>query len=111
MSNQINLIVHKMKKVVGKATVSEWPEGYIEKRDQFYYMEKTVQKIINHLRNFCVSAESTSKIQSVFGEKLSKIGLKDDSSLGEAMIKMGEGIKSMATMLHAMYFFKKIKNR
>jgi hypothetical protein len=56
--NTIQILKHKINKQFGKALTTNFPKNYIKNRDKCYKFENDINKIIQILRDLCVSFES-----------------------------------------------------
>jgi hypothetical protein len=67
-------------------------------------MEQTLNKIIQNLREYCVSYESTTKQQEKLGSVLSDLGIinKKTTGFSELLMTIGENIKTLAMLQHGM---------
>lgn len=65
-------------------------------------MQKHVDKAVKVTKSFCQKGESASKSKTELGEFFVESGLQDKTDIGEAMIRMGETIKSLAMIQHSM---------
>jgi amphiphysin len=77
-------------------------EEYLNLRAQIDRTEKYVSKACRITRSFCQKCESTSKLQNEMGEFFAESGLQETAEFSECMIKIGEAIKSLSTIQHAM---------
>lgn len=102
MSSPINQIRTRVLQKLGKAEKSERPEEYDTSREYFGRVQKHVDKAVKVTKSFCQRGESASKSQTELGEFFVEAGLQDKTDIGEAMIRMGETIKSLAMIQHSM---------
>eukprot|EP01080_Neovahlkampfia_damariscottae_P004871 gene4871-8465_t len=97
-----NLIKHKFYKKLGQAKSSELPEEYMKKKEVFIKLQTSVPKFNETLVLYCQKAEKAQKAQKKLGDVLINLGTDDHSEVGETMIKMGEMMKTLAQIQHAM---------
>ncbi len=89
---------------LGKAQKTSAPEAYEETREDFMKIEGTLSKLIKSTKSYCKKAEKCSKLKTEVGESFVEVGLADQSANSEMFIKMGEALKSLSIIQHAMVF-------
>jgi HPt (histidine-containing phosphotransfer) domain-containing protein len=99
----LDVLYHKLKVKIGKATSTETPFEYKTLRDVVSKMDGVPPKVYKALTKFCQKFEKACKAQQVLGETLSTLALEEiDTDVGEIMLKTGEAIKSLSIIQHAM---------
>lgn len=92
-----------MKEKVAKTNQkTEDTEQYRSFRKEFHELEDYLERSIKNTRNFCQKFEKTTKIQESMGDYLKEYGLQAGEEMGEVMLKVGELLKSLGTIHHAM---------
>jgi hypothetical protein len=81
---------------------TEDTDQYRAFRKEFHELEDYLEKSIKITRNFCQKFERTTKIQESMGDYLKECGLQAGEEMGELMLKVGELLKSLGTIHHAM---------
>nr|CAG4709859.1 unnamed protein product [Naegleria fowleri] len=92
----------RIKVKLGKAESTQDPEGYLELRDQVQKTEKYVKGALKIVRNFCQKSEAITKVQNEVGQYLVESGMQTNDEVGESLMKIGEGLKSLSTIHHVM---------
>ncbi|KAL9650058.1 hypothetical protein ABK040_003176 [Willaertia magna] len=92
----------RIKEKIGKAEKSEYPEGYIELRTQIDHTQDYLNKAIKNISNYCQKSEGITKVQTEVGQFLVDSGLQENDEMAETLLKIGEGLKSLATIHHSM---------
>jgi hypothetical protein len=81
-------------------------EQYRHFRKEFHELEDYLDKSVKNTRSFCQKFEATTKIQDDMGEFLKESGLQQSATnsdeMAELMLKVGESVKSLSTIHHAM---------
>ncbi|KAL0486585.1 endophilin-A [Acrasis kona] len=100
----LKIIRQLIKEKINKGEGGTEDEEYKQLRERINRTEKYVEKSVRITRTFSTKSEGTSKHQNEVGEFFSGAGMEEEHSTeySEALIKVGEALKSLSTIQHSM---------